>query len=384
MSDSSISVSNVAPTVWGRVLRRLALFLSPLILVGLIAAGLMLRTGELLPASLVARLQTASQPFIYLTRFTDHTFGLKVEAVKLLEPEIIAMGSSRANQWRSAMFPISFYNGGNAFYTIDDFIAAFDAWDQTSPRLVIMTIDYFMFIDALATVADGKAKNDALTQKELAIAIQGVLRTATTHPWILFPDQREPIYGTPALGLNAMSIGTGSRIDGSYQYGHAMLDFQQVTVEQAVAIVADGDRWPLQGGDRMLPELRAKFETLANMARDRGIRIIGVTPPFAPDVVAALQVSPRHGAFREFRSPETAAWLVSLGIDYFDFSDLASIDGDPSEFIDPYHPSEPAYLRMLIRIASEPEIAGMLEVDTDYLASRLADATRLEVFRNEF
>ena len=97
-----------------------------------------------------------------------------------------------------------------------------------------------------------------------------------------------------------------------------------------------------------------------------------------------MQASPRHHAFREFRSAESAAWLASLGVDYFDFSDLKSIDGDPSEFIDPYHPSEPAYLRMLIRMASKPEVADLLGVDTDYLASRLSSATRLEVFRNEF
>lgn len=369
-----------------RLFRRLAIFLLPLFIVGLVGGGLLLRTGELLPASFVARLQTLLPPFVYLARYTDHTYQLKVAAVEIIEPEIVAMGSSRANQWRSAMFrPMSFYNAGNAFYSISDFSEALEAWGEYSPRIIIMTVDYFMFIDAFQQVAKGKSRNDFLSQLELAVSVKGMAGQALGNLALLYPDQREPIYNVPALGLTAMQTGTGARIDGSYQYGHAMLDYPQVSVEQALDLVSAGNQWPLQGGAALVLEFKQQFEQFARIARERGIKLVAVTPPFDPAVLAALWDSPKHGAFRAFHSPETAAWLRSLGIIYFDFSNLVSINGEGDEFIDPYHPSEPAFVRMLIEMAKSPEIRAILpNLDSEYLARRVAGASRLEVFKNEF
>ena len=371
---------------WPHLRRRLGLFLAPFILLAVLGTPLLLRTGELLPASAVAWLQTQGVPFLYLPRFTDHTFAFKVEAVRLMRPDVVAIGSSRSNQWRSAMFrPISFYNAGGPFYAVSDFIAALEAWDKHPPRVMILTLDYFMFIKEFQSVAAASSKNDMLSAGELALATKGILSLALSEPDKLFPNQHEPIYGLPALGMQAISSGTGIRMDGSFQYGHVILNYPQASLGSAVAGITEGGRWPLQAGSEMMPSLIQEFERFTQMARQRNIALIAVTPPFSPAILRALQQSPYHEAFRQFQSPQTAQWLKRLGVTYFDFADLRSIGGRAEEFVDPYHPSEPAYVRMLLTMMDNPSFAAPFpSLDQDDLRASLAQASRLEVYRNKF
>jgi hypothetical protein len=100
--------------------------------------------------------------------------------------------------------------------------------------------------------------------------------------------------------------------------------------------------------------------------------------PFAPPVLNVIEGSPLYQAWREFESPQT-------GIIYFDFSRLESFAGHADEFADPFHPSEPAYLRMLLTMLREPAFRALFpKLDPSLLEARLKQATPLEVYRNEF
>ena len=48
-----------------------------------------------LPVSVIAVLQKRDKPFIYLARYSDHTYALKREAVRRRRPQIVALGGSR-------------------------------------------------------------------------------------------------------------------------------------------------------------------------------------------------------------------------------------------------------------------------------------------------
>jgi hypothetical protein len=362
------------------------LFLAPLALCTVIAAPLLLRTGEFLPANMVAWMQTGERQFLYLPRFTDHTFALKLEATRLRQPDVVAIGSSRSNQWRSAMYqPLDFYNAGGPFYAISDFVAALEAWDGHPPRVMIMTLDYFMFIREFQAVAAASSKDSELSKREWAQALKGLVALAIREPDKFIPNQHEPIYGLPALGMQAITSGTGFRMDGSFQYGNVMLDYPRSNIEHAIAGITNGGAWPLQPGDEMLPSLMREFERFVALARERNIALIAVTPPLDPAILAALRNSPYHEAFRQFHSPQTAEWLKKLGINYHDFTDLRSIDGRADEFVDPYHPSEPAYVRMLLKLMEDPLVSALLPgLDPDQLKSALDRSTRLEVYRNTF
>ncbi|MHC2382251.1 hypothetical protein [Bradyrhizobium liaoningense] len=102
--------------------------------------------------STVAWLQAHGASFVYLPKLSDHSYRLKVDAVLQRKPEAVAMGSSRANQWRSAMFhPTRFYNAANAVFVVRDFARMLEEFGDFSPRVIIFSIDYFPFVPAFET-----------------------------------------------------------------------------------------------------------------------------------------------------------------------------------------------------------------------------------------
>ncbi len=107
--------------------------------------------------------------------------------------------------------------------------------------------------------------------------------------------------------------------------------------------------------------------------------------PYDPAVVRALNESPGHGSWREFQDNAFGEWLRGLGVVYFNFTRLETFGGRPDEFVDPFHPSETAYLRMLLNMLSTPAFRHLLpELRPQPLMHRLRSASALEVFRNEF
>lgn len=74
-----------------------------------------------------------------------------------------------------------------------------------------------------------------------------------------------------------------------------------------------------------------------------------------------------------------------MGIHYFNVTDLSSFDGRDDEFVDAFHPSEPACIRMLITMLRDPAVRALLPgVDAAALGRLLASATSLEAVRNQF
>ena len=107
--------------------------------------------------------------------------------------------------------------------------------------------------------------------------------------------------------------------------------------------------------------------------------------PFAPEVVRALDGSPHHEIWKVFQSDQTRKWLQDLGILFFDFTRLDSFGGKSDEFVDPFHPSEPAYIRMLLTMLCNPTFRSIFpKMNANDLKDRLGKSSRLEAFRNEF
>jgi hypothetical protein len=391
MSSSSSILNSDAKLRFVRPARRFCLrlsgFLLPLVLIGLLVAGTVARTGELLPVSFVAWLQTFNRPFIYLAQFSDHTYRLKVDAARLLRPDVLVMGSSRANQWRSAMFnPQTFYNAGNSIYPQRDFRQMLEDLGDYAPRVIIFSLDFYTFNNTwdqrFALVSHGDL--GALNSAETADISRQFLDTAKSDPLEFSLNPREPLYGVPALGLMAARNGSGFRIDGSYQYGGHILGDPGVSLESAVQRVALGEK-PFQPGRQIDQEQRREFERFVDLARKKGVVLVGITAPFAPALVEALDRSPQHEIWRDFQKPEFSDWIRRQGVIYFNFTHLESFGGKADEFADPFHPSEPADIRMLLTMLREPAFRALFpKLDPLSLEARLKQASRFEAYRNEF
>ena len=371
------------------LLGRLCRFISPFGAVAVLAAVILFRTGEVVPTRVVAQLGSFGRPFLYLPELSDHSYRLKLEGARLLHPDILVLGNSRMNQWRSSMFrPFSFYNAGNCLYTQRDYRRFLEDLGSYAPRVIIFSLDFFTFNLAYDEIFQNVAYDELGSKSsELRSIMKGLLPIAVKSPTSVIQNQREPLYQLPALGLHAARTGDGFRIDGSYQYGSIMQgssDSGAVSVPAAVYRVSRGVV-PFLPADHLDHAKRAELEKFAAAAREKGIKLVAVTMPYDPQVVSAVESSSAHGIWRQFYSEATTTWLRNQGIVYFDFTRVESFGGKGDEFFDPFHPTETAVLRMLLRILDDPNGAaifrGLKIVDLQHALSR---STKYEVFKNEF
>ena len=102
-----------------------------------------------LPRGLAAA-QAVNPDLVVLPPDIRHWAALKLPRIAKEQPEIVLIGTSRANQARSAMFrPYAFYNASLTAWTIDQIRTMLDHVTRLAkPRVVIIGLDYFMFIDA--------------------------------------------------------------------------------------------------------------------------------------------------------------------------------------------------------------------------------------------
>ena len=363
-----------------RFLRRLSLFLLPLTVIAILGLGTALICGELLPVRVVAWLQTRGKPFVFLPQFSDHTYRLKLEAVLRRRPEALALGSSRANQWRSAMFrPTEFYNAANAIFVVRDFRRMLEEFGEFTPRVVIFSMDYFTFVPAFEWVYRYQSKSDlgGWASPEQIRIIRDVFVELARNPAVPWASHN----GVPAVGLAAIRSGVGFRLDGSYHYGPR----DPVGGEMFAAAIETGKQWPIVPAARLNDAALRDFESFTELARRKGIALVAVTMPFVPGVRAAMERSPLYEAWRQFESPETKEWIRRQGVIHFDFSKLESFGGRPDEFADPFHPSEPAYIRMLLSMLANDKFRALFpDLDIRDLEKRLRHATVLDAYGNEF
>jgi hypothetical protein len=364
---------------------RLIGFLAPFMVIGFLIYGFGIASGELLPVRFIAWLQTFGKPFVFLTEFSDHTFSLKLDAARRFKPEVLVLGSSRANQWRSAMFrPATFYNAGNSIFAIGDFSRALDELGDYHPRVIIFSVDYFVFVPYFDGVYKGQSREElgGLGSPEQIRIIKGILKKAFHDPMAFWPRDNHLV---PTIGLSAIKFDRGVRVDGSYQYGQVVHGPPSFDAEAFAAEIRKGKQWPVPPASHLDDGLLREFERFTDLARRKGIALVGVTMPFVPPVLNAIEQSPLYGGWRQFESQQTKEWIRSQGVIYFDFTRLGDFDGKADEFVDPFHPSETAYLRMLLAMLREPSFRGLVpNMDPVSLGERLKQGTPFEVYRNEF
>ena len=328
---------------------------------------------------------------LYGPKFTNRAHQLKVQGAATVRPEILAIGSSRMNQWRSAMFhPYRFFNGANTINMQRDYRRFIEDIGYPKPKVVIFSLDYFTLDDKWDAQYRGQTYDDDMRFASglFLKALRGVMDDALDSPRSIIVGQ-EPIYSTPALGLYATRMGNGFRGDGSYQYGSFISKYKGGSVWYPDDCNCQDrikfGRGPFVFGDELSKDRLRELEDFAAYAKTEGIILIGVTSPFHPSVVETLERSTRHSSWRIFNSRTMSDWFKSRGIIYFNFSRIEAFGGRPDEFVDYFHPSEPAYIRMFLAMLKDPKVRNIFsDISISSLESRLLISTSLEAYRNDF
>ena len=295
---------------------------------------------------------STSSDAIFLPFDLRYNGAYKLHSLPSHRLDILWIGSSRAATFRSNAFqPYSFYNMSFTAWTTDQIADVFErATRDTKPRVVILSLDYFLFTDAWEQAnAGSRTMIYGQTWTYLRSSIADFLQTALKHPRIL---QKALFEAGPFVGTQALLQEEGFRRDGSYQFSASHIDDARQRHQTAETLVQ-----AIPGGTEMSERQMAAIGRIAEMAKQRGITLVGVQLPFIRAGIDYLDHNESYrdyaGVWREFESDRNRNRLETLGIRFFDLA-RSPINDDKANFVDSYHVSELGALRVIQRLLDLP------------------------------
>lgn len=364
-----------------------------------VTVGVASWAGELTPLTEVARQQVRA-PLLYGRAYRDNYFAFKLVSVRERRPEVLVVGSSRTMEFREGLVnrrPSMFYNAGGSSQSLPEVRRFVDMVSATTkPKIMILGLDQWWF-NPRHSRGPSAVRVQEQIDEESAVASARVLNVGRfvvrdlvfgkipPHALLM---RRDPVYGIRALGMSAIVNGNGFRNDGSYQYGHLLMQ-RSLTEERLRAgydrLGADKDHF--SSGAHVDASSVTQIDELLERCRRDGTFVFGFSPPYAPSIYARMKAGGRHGYLADMATTLRAVF-DKHGFVYLDFSDAAAAGGTDDDMIDGFHGSELVYLRIyLAMLEARPDI--LRAYSDDEALRRLARATavgRFEVFgshRNE-
>jgi len=312
------------------------------------------------PAQLAA-IQAQRPETVILPVDLRYNAAFKLPRIAEVQPEIVCFGSSRAGGFRAEMFaPHRFYNMSYTGWTADQVLDIFERTTrQVHPRVVILELDYFLFANHWQqwfAIPRTMIYNRPFSyvMESLGSYLRAVIRSRAPFDAYRTAPSR-------FVGPESIRNEEGFRSDGSYENSKAHIAYAQghfLNPEHFVGTV------PPDYG--MSPSLQAPIEQLAALARQRGIKLVAVQLPLLRSGVDVLDhdqsYGPRAGAWRQFGSPATRAWLAGLGIPLFDLA-RSPINGDPDNFIDSVHLSDRGMDKAMAELQADPAFRAAVDPD---------------------
>lgn len=307
------------------------------------------RVGELTPVrAVVARQLTGGG--LYGEALRDNRRAYKQALYDAVRPDIVAIGSSRTQEFRADFFNGRFANLSGGILTFDEADSFIDTMlAKHVPKIVIFGVDYWWF-DTRRAESSRRMSYDHSGEGDISLGDRLV-----PIRWLLqrkFPardmaaalNRISPDAFGPPQGALAVLDHTGFRADGSW----AWLNVATAThSDPGLEFVPP----PVPPGQSLYDA--AKLDHLAALVRKmqaRGVKVVLFLPPEMAQAVTVHrdhpQVFPVFGALR--------GTLARLGAPWFDFDDAGSVGGSDCEFIDSVHAGEVLGVRMLKRMAADP------------------------------
>lgn len=306
------------------------------------------RAGELTPVREVVTRQLA-RGGLYGEALRDNRRAYKWALYDAVRPDIVAIGSSRTQEFRADFFNTSFANLSGGILTFDEADSFIDTMlAKHIPKIVIFGVDYWWF-DTRRAEASRRMRYDRSGEGDISLGDRLV-----PVRWLLqgkFPandmasvlSRIAPDAFGPPQGALAVLNHTGFRPDGSWAWLNiATAAHNDPGLEFVPSPAPPGQ--PLYDAAN-LDHLTA----LVKKMQAQGIKVILFLPPEMAQAVAVHRDHP--GDFPVFAA--LRGTLERLGAPWFDFDDARNIGGTDCEFIDSVHAGEVLGVRMLKRMAAD-------------------------------
>lgn len=336
----------------------------------------------LLPVQL-AESQAARGKVIVFNEAIPNWGAFKVQRIKLEQPEVLLISSSRGNMFRQEMFsPYQFYNAALTAWSIDQTTALLEkALEVAKPRVLIFSLDYWMIgSDWPKAVAERTMHytNPWSYKYETSLSF---LKHMISNPkliasplWPLLRGDKVAVRDDFSfVGFEANRYAVGFRPDGSFLH--------PPTVR---AVASDPDKnykgrvvAAFTGGVSADPSQLDALRRLAQVAKQNGVTVFGLQLPVAPSAIHFLdtdaEYQPYAGLWRQSQSEEYKKMLAEIGIQFFNFSRLLR---DNTDFLDAAHGNEVSMVKVVIELSKQQAFRATLPlIDVGKLQRDLSDVT---------
>jgi hypothetical protein len=324
--------------------------------------------------------------------------ALKVARIAVEQPEIISIGNSRCSELRSLMFrPYRFYNGCLSAWTLPQIVEVFDrVTTVSSPKTVIVSIDYFQFSDIYAA-AEVERDPDFSEGFGYQVAALHSLASALTTPsaassptirdiprFVRGDWSHDDADNITWMGPTSDRAHAGFRYDGAMQYDAGTIAMAPAQNSNKLKGLIEA----VPGAPHVSQAQLATFRRLGEMARQRHVALVGVQWPILASVVDFLDHDKGYwdysGIWREFQSAKIQREIANDGMRFFDLA-RAAVTTDGRNFIDPAHATESGDLAAIIEIMERPEFVELFpRLDRAGLRADYARSIQLQQYVNVY
>lgn len=339
-----------------RFLFKLAAFFLPLAAVFALPFAILAKSYEILPVSMIAAAHAkAPRHAVYGAAYNNPDKGYKVVALKLRQPPIAAVGSSRVMQFRSDFFSggeATFYNCGGSITRIFDFRPLFTRLRTAKTRHVIFALDQWVFNAAWSGYppdpgvgAEYDGEYDALDTLQRSLITYTDLRTGKLSLQKLFVSSE-------SFGVNGITRGNGFERDGSYFYKDRLAKQRSEPGfhdEDVFERIRTGTR-RFEFGDKIAEGALVELRMLVEQLQRDGYEVIAFLPPFAPSVLDTMRKSGRLGYVFQVAS-RVQPILEELHVPFVDFTACGDIQCVDDDFLDGFHGGAYLYAKIAMKLA---------------------------------
>lgn len=322
----------------------------------------------------LAKYQASNPDTVFLPFDLRYNGEFKMDRLAQIRPDVLVISTSRAGTLRKEMFkPYGFYNLSFTAWTTEQLADAFDrATRVAAPRVVIISLDYFLFTNDWDRGYSGtRTMIYGQPWTYLRSSVLDFARTAYKNPQPYENYRKAPNH---FIGTQTILSHEGFRADGSYIYSSGHIDDAHKRYQNANSLVSS-----LPGAPEMSERQMAPIARIAELAKQRGIKLIGLQLPFISSGVKFLDEDASYryysGVWRDFESDRTRDWLKGLGITFFDLGHSA-IGDDSQNFVDAYHTTDLGAAKVMQELLGSPEFRALFPaidpVDIKQQIDRLA------------
>jgi len=326
------------------------------------------RIGESWPIERVIATQRRHPDVIWHRGLFDQEYHrYKYEYLKVAKPPIVALGSSRAMEFRSQMFGDhggDFYAAGGALQRIEDLDELLKALPDYRPRVAILAVDVRWFNGPyVATLGPpGRFTFDIhykpLSRWQAHITAVRMLLWSTRWPKVVWHarTQHPEHLGVPIPDVE------GFRSDGSMKYryrptpGFPFINRQPFPLTKRIAQNTAEFVPTTQAATPQIDVLRSSIEELHR----RGTLVLAFIPPYHSDVRRAIEANPTQRAFHVDFHERIDALAAELDVPLIDASDPTRLGADDRYLIDDSHGYETYELLVLREFVKDSRVAAAL------------------------